>query len=73
LSYRGHRLRITAAHAETTIAASPCDAQPVTVRVGDHLVQISGGQVATIGAADGDRLAEGADEDPSRSSDALRG
>jgi trehalose/maltose hydrolase-like predicted phosphorylase len=54
LAYRGHRLRITATHNDTTIAASPCDAQPATVRIGDHLIQISGGQVATLDAVDRD-------------------
>jgi trehalose/maltose hydrolase-like predicted phosphorylase len=65
LSYRGHRLRITATHTDTTIAASPCDAQPATVRIGDDILQISGGQVATLATGRERQPADAATEDPS--------
>jgi HAD superfamily hydrolase (TIGR01509 family) len=48
LSYRGHRLQIIATHADLTVAASPCDAAPVTVYAAGRQLTVSGGHDATV-------------------------
>jgi trehalose/maltose hydrolase-like predicted phosphorylase/phosphoglycolate phosphatase-like HAD superfamily hydrolase len=49
LMYRGHEIHVTATQRDVTLAASPCDAAPVTVHpAGQPPLQVAGGQEVTI-------------------------
>ncbi|MFI7574278.1 glycosyl hydrolase family 65 protein [Micromonospora sp. NPDC049497] len=49
LTYRGHQLHLTVTQHDLTLAASPCNVLPVTVRVAGHpLTTVSSGQTITV-------------------------
>ncbi|PXY28261.1 glycosyl hydrolase family 65 protein [Prauserella muralis] len=48
LRYRGHSLHVTATHTKLTIAASPCDAAPLTIRAAAEVLRIAAGQTRTV-------------------------
>ncbi|MFY1575756.1 glycosyl hydrolase family 65 protein [Verrucosispora sp. WMMD703] len=49
LTYRGHQLHLTVTRHDLTLAVSPCNAGPVTVRVAGHPpTTISSGQTITV-------------------------
>ncbi|WP_170839472.1 glycosyl hydrolase family 65 protein [Micromonospora halophytica] len=49
LTYRSHQLHLTVTRHDLTLAASPCNARPVTVRVAGHPpTTISSGQTITV-------------------------
>jgi trehalose/maltose hydrolase-like predicted phosphorylase len=49
LTYRGHQLHLTVTQHDLTLAASPCNVQPVTVLVAGHYpMTLSSGQTITV-------------------------
>ncbi|MER6592636.1 glycosyl hydrolase family 65 protein [Micromonospora purpureochromogenes] len=52
LTYRGHQLHLTVTQHDLTLTASPCNVQPVTVRVAGHrAMSIGSGQSVTVAPA----------------------
>ncbi|MFF5218397.1 hypothetical protein [Micromonospora sp. NPDC000442] len=49
LTYRGHQLHLTVTQHDLTLAASPCNVQPIVVRVADRPpTTVSSGQTITV-------------------------